>query len=99
MNIDLRHKKRPLEMMEIEQIARSFVVDNFLFGDDSQLIEDTSFLESGIIDSTGMLELVGFLEERFGIRVEDEELVPDNLDSLQNIAAFIARKLNGKVSI
>ena len=84
-------------MMEFEKIARSFVVDNFLFGDDSRLAEGTSFLESGLIDSTGMLELVGFLEERFCIRVEDEEFVPDNLDSVQNIAAFIASKLNDKI--
>jgi len=83
-------------MIELQIITRSFVVENFLFGDESRLEEDTSFLESGIIDSTGMLELVGFLEERFCIRVEDEEFVPDNLDSVQNIAAFIASKLNDK---
>ncbi len=84
-------------MMELRDIVRLFIVDNFLFGDDSRMVEGTSFLESGIIDSTGMLELVSFLEERFGIRVEDEEFVPDNLDSLQNLSAYIARKLPGKL--
>ena len=75
---------------------KEFVVENFLFGDRSRIGDDTSFLESGIVDSTGLLELVGFLEEKFGIRVEDEELVPDNMDSLQSISAYLARKLNGK---
>lgn len=76
-----------------------FVVENFLFGDRERIRDDTSFLESGIIDSTGMLELVGFLEERFSIRVEDEEFVPENLDSLQNLSAYIGRKINGKALI
>jgi acyl carrier protein len=86
-------------MMEHIDIIRVFIVDNFLFGDDRRMVDDTSFLESGIIDSTGMLELVSFLEERFGIRVEDEEFVPDNLDSLQNLSVFIGRKLEGKALI
>ena len=77
---------------------REFVVANFLFGEEGKLGDDTSFLESGIIDSTGLLELVGFLEERFGIRVADEELVPENLDSLSNISAYLAGKLGGKLS-
>ena len=77
---------------------REFVVGNFLFGEEGKLGDDTSFLESGIIDSTGLLELVGFLEERFGIRVADEELVPENLDSLSNISAYLAGKLDGKLS-
>lgn len=77
---------------------REFVVVNFLFGEEGKIGDDTSFLESGIIDSTGLLELVGFLEERFGIRVADEELVPENLDSLSNISAYLAGKLDGKLS-
>jgi len=74
--------------------VREFVVENFLFGDGESLKDDTSFMEEGIIDSTGILELVFFLEETFGLNVEDDELVPDNMDSLQNIARFIDRKLN-----
>jgi acyl carrier protein len=74
--------------------VREFIVENFLFGDGESLKDDTSFMEEGIIDSTGILELVFFLEETFGFSVEDDELVPDNMDSLQNIARFIDRKLN-----
>ena len=73
--------------------TREFIVANFLFGQEStKIAEDQSFLESGIIDSTGLLELVAFVEQRFGIAVADPELLPENLDSLQNISAFIARK-------
>ena len=74
--------------------VREFVVENFLFGDGEALKDDTSFMEEGIIDSTGILELVFFLEETFSLSVEDDELVPDNMDSLQNIALFIDRKQN-----
>ncbi|OHB60988.1 MAG: acyl carrier protein [Planctomycetes bacterium RBG_13_50_24] len=80
--------------MDNSVIVREFVVENFLFGDGESLKNDTSFMEEGIIDSTGILELVFFLEETFGLSVEDDELVPDNMDSLQNIARFIDRKLN-----
>jgi acyl carrier protein len=57
------------------------------------LEDDTSFLEEGIIDSTGVLELVGFIEEDFSITVEDEELVPENLDSINNVTTYLERKL------
>ncbi|MCP4454232.1 MAG: acyl carrier protein [Planctomycetes bacterium] len=72
--------------------VQQFVVDNFLFGDSSQLDTDTSFLNEGIIDSTGILELIMFLEETFGIHVEDQELIPENLDSLNNIQQFVTKK-------
>jgi len=72
---------------------RDFITKNFLFGtNDAGLSDSDSFLEKGIIDSTGMLELVAFLEESFGVRVEDEELVPENLDSIERLADFITRK-------
>jgi len=80
--------------MDNSDKVREFVVENFLFGDGEVLKYDTSFMEEGIIDSTGILELVFFLEETFGFSVEDDELVPGNMDSLQNIASFIDRKLN-----
>ena len=76
---------------------REFVVESFLFGDGESLKEETSFMEKGIIDSTGILELVMFLEETYNIKIEDEELIPENLDNLRNIAEFLERKLSSKV--
>lgn len=73
---------------------RHFITDNFLFGQaDALLADDTSFLDNGIIDSTGLLELIAFIERTFGIRLADEELIPDNLDSLEKIDRFLSRKL------
>jgi len=81
-------------MHEITQQVREFVIANFLFGqDDGKLQDHQSLLESGIIDSTGVLELVTFLEERFSIGVADRELLPENLDSIQSVARFVSRKL------
>jgi acyl carrier protein len=72
---------------------REFIVTNFLFGQEGDgIAPEQSFLASGIIDSTGLLELVGFVEQRYGISVGDRELLPENLDSLRNICAFVARK-------
>ncbi len=74
---------------------RLFIFENFLFdADDSALKNDDSFLEQGIIDSTGILELVEWLEDEFGFQVEDDELLPENLDSVNLLAAFIERKKN-----
>ena len=73
---------------------REFVVNNFLFGDGENLKDDTSFLDEGIIDSTGILELITFLEERYTITIGDDEVVPENLDSLQNVARFLKVKLD-----
>jgi acyl carrier protein len=78
--------------MSINATVRSFVVDNFLFGEGSGLKGDSSFLGEGIIDSTGILELVAFLESQWGVRVEDEELIPENLDSIDKVAAFVEKK-------
>ncbi|UCF14789.1 MAG: acyl carrier protein [Phycisphaerales bacterium] len=78
--------------MESINKIRQFIVENFLFGDGDTLKDDTSFMEEGIIDSTGILELVLFLEESLGITVEDHELVPENMDTLQNVSAFVDRK-------
>ncbi len=79
-------------MSELKRDLRTFIVDTFLFGQDSNLTDDTSFLEQGIVDSTGVLELVAHLEKTYNIKVKDEELVPDNLDSINAIAAFLATK-------
>jgi acyl carrier protein len=79
--------------MSVHDEIRQFIIDNFLMGQDSDsLKDDSSFLEEGVIDSTGVLELVGFLEENYEIKVEDEELVPENLDSIQNLCAYLEHK-------
>lgn len=80
--------------MDIIATLKNYIVENFLFGDDSELTETVSFLEKNIIDSTGILELVSFLEETFNITVNDDELLPENLDSLINVEVYINKKLN-----
>ncbi len=80
-------------MSETKEKIKTFIVENFLFGSEDGLKDETSFLEEGIIDSTGILELVTFLEEEFSITIEDEELVPENLDSINNVTAFLERKI------
>ena len=73
-------------------------MENFLFGQGStELREDESLLDRGLIDSTGVLELVGFLERRYTISVDDRELIPDNLDSIARIVAFVEAKLRAQV--
>jgi acyl carrier protein len=73
---------------------KEFIVTNFLFGQEGKgLTREASFLENGIIDSTGLLELVAFVEQRYGIAIADRELLPENLDSLQNVSQFVARKI------
>lgn len=79
-------------MSGLRDIIRTFVVENFLFDSDGDLKDNTSFLEEGIIDSTGILELVTFIEETYEISVEDEELVPENLDSIANVVQYILKK-------
>jgi acyl carrier protein len=83
-------------MVDYTERLKEFIVENFLFGDAGQLTWDTSFLDSGIVDSTGMLELVKFLEEAFDITVQDDEFIPENLDSIENLNRFLGRKLDGK---
>jgi acyl carrier protein len=80
--------------MERSNKIRAFVVDNFLFGDGSYLKDDTSFLEERIIDSTGILQIISYIEEEFDIKIDDEEIIPENLDSLSNIIIFLNRKLS-----
>ena len=79
--------------MSNAEIIRCYIVENFLFGDDSDLEDDTSFLDEGILDSTAALELVAFIEKEFSITIDDEEVVPENLDSIINIANFLKKKL------
>jgi len=78
----------------IKQQIIEFITINFLFDEENKsLVETDSLLEAGVIDSTGVLELVAFIEETYGIKVEDEEIVPENLDSIQNITIYISQKL------
>jgi acyl carrier protein len=80
--------------MELQQELRQFIVDNFLYGRANGLADDTSFLDAGIIDSTGVLELISHLEQAYSIHLEDHELVPNNLDSINKVAAFLHRKMH-----
>jgi acyl carrier protein len=78
---------------DIAHRVRSFLVDSFLLGDDDGFANDESLLDSGIVDSTGVMEVVSFLEESFGVTIDDDELVAENLDSVDRLAAFVQRKL------
>jgi acyl carrier protein len=74
-------------------LVRAYVVEEFLLGNDAELTSAQSLLETGVLDSTGVVVLLSYLEETFGIEIGDEELVPENLDSIDAIAAFLNRKL------
>ena len=79
--------------MPFKSEIRQFIVENFMFGQPSaNFADDASFLENGIIDSTGVLELVAFVERQYGISVADEDLVPANLDSVDNLVGYITRR-------
>jgi acyl carrier protein len=78
---------------DVKQQVRAFLLDNFLMGGDRERIADTdSFMERRLLDSTGFIELVTFVEQQFEIRVADDEMLPENLDSLERIAAYVHRK-------
>ena len=80
-------------VMTVEQQIRQFIEDNFLFRGESERLErDESLLEAGLIDSTGVLELVGFIENEFAIPVADAEIVPENLDSIATITDYVTGK-------
>jgi len=81
-------------MLKYEPEIRTFISDQYLFGEGRPLRQDESLLGAGIIDSTGVLELISFLEERFGIKIDDDELLPENLDTIGNICGFLDRKLS-----
>jgi len=78
--------------MDAAAEIRAYIVDHFLFGDADRLTDDTSFLASRVVDSTGIMELISFIEGRYNIAVEDQEMVPQNLDSVNNLVAYITRK-------
>ncbi|MEQ1686868.1 MAG: acyl carrier protein [Burkholderiaceae bacterium] len=81
-------------MSETKTRVRAYIVDNFIMGGNADHLKDAdSFMETHVVDSTGFLELVTFLEETYGFAVLDDEMVPENLDSLDNIDAYVQRKL------
>ncbi|RMF42220.1 MAG: acyl carrier protein [Anaerolineae bacterium] len=78
-------------MQSILESIRRYIAENILFEDTYPYPDETSFLEEGIVDSMNVLELVSFVEEHFGIPVADEDIVPENFDSVANMAAYVAR--------
>ena len=78
--------------MDTADKVRQFIKDNFYAASASDLTDDASLLDLGIVDSTGILEVVAFLEDEFGISVDDAEMLPENLDSIQNIVTFVGTK-------
>ena len=85
--------------MELKKQVRDFVTANFYVADPGSLEDRTSLLDQGIIDSTGVLEVIMFIESTFGVTVEDSEMLPENLDSIERIAAFVARKTSQPVPL
>lgn len=80
--------------MSIEKKLRQYVLNNYLFTDDeSALVNEDSFLERGIIDSTGILEMISYINKEYNVVISDDEMIPENLDSINNMVAFITRKL------
>lgn len=83
----------------VEAEIRQFIEETFLFRSDQQALDsEQSLLEAGLIDSTGVLELVAYIEEHFGVRMDDSEITPDNLDSIRAITAYVSGKLAPAVS-
>jgi acyl carrier protein len=79
--------------MGVQEKVREFVEQNFYVAESDQLSDESSLIRSGVVDSTGVLEIIAFVETEFGISVEDRDAVPANLDSIARIAAFVARKV------
>ncbi len=79
--------------MSVESKVRNYILENYLFtNDESALDSNDSFLDKGILDSTGILEVIYFLEAEFSIKIRDEEMLPENLDSVARICDFVERK-------
>lgn len=84
-----------MDVSGIKDVVKQFLIKNFYVADPGALTDDTSLLDQGIIDSTGVLEVTSFLEQEFAIEVGDAEMLPENLDSIGKISAFVARKQAG----
>ena len=85
-------------MGKVKEKIKFFIVDNFLFGDEEGLEDQISFMDGAIIDSTGVLELVDYLENDFNITISDDELLPENLDTIENIVNFLGKKIDVKIA-
>jgi acyl carrier protein len=86
-------------MEQFKESVKKHILDNFLFESDENAVGyDDSFLEKGIIDSTGVMELVSFIEEEFNVSVDDDELIPENLDTINRLASFVKNKLENNVA-
>jgi acyl carrier protein len=79
-------------MQDIKGHVRQFLLDNFVMGGKVTIADDTSFMKAHILDSTGFIELIMFIEESYGVKVEDDEMLPANFDSLNNIEGYVGRK-------
>ncbi len=80
-------------MEQVKQAVKNYILENVLYGADEDALScDDSFLEKGLIDSTGIMEIVSFIEEEYGFSIYDEELIPENLDTINNLAKFIKMK-------
>lgn len=82
--------------MSCQDTVKKFIIDNFFYGADANISPETSFLGSNIVDSTGILEVVSFLQDTFNVVISDDEMLPENLDCLKNIEQFLIRKMNCK---
>jgi acyl carrier protein len=85
--------------MNVQHRIRDYIKENILFGDGDKLDENVSFQESGILDSTGFLELITFVEEQFGVDIADDELVPEHFDTVGKMSAFVEQKLASKAAV
>ena len=82
--------------MKIENKIREFILKNLYYSEDSPIADEDSFLETGVIDSMGVMELVSFIQSEFGLEVGQHEIVVDNFDSVRKLADFVRRKLSPK---
>lgn len=87
--------KKKISLEQISENIRKFLFENYLFGyDENEFSNDSSFLKFGILDSTGILELILFIESQFAIEVKDEEILPENLDSINSVSSLVWKKIN-----
>ena len=82
------------EEMNTKKKVRKFIINNFLFGDGADLKDNTSLMEAGVIDSTGILEIIGFIEKKYKFQPKTEELTVDNFDSINQISDYIKNKIS-----
>lgn len=90
----LSEERGAMNKPSTRMLIRRYVLENFLYTDDEDVLrDDVSFLENGVVDSTGVLELVMFVEDTFGIPVKDEEIVPENFDSVNRLAEYVESQM------